>query len=140
MEDVHENENNDYEMLKKLKKISQLYPMAKAKNRSEEAKVRILSRVISGTSSVLSVLQRAPSEPASQRYINALCMSMREFYFIEEEKSPKGARKVEGPRVFFWRPSIRAMTNLEFQSQTVLVDVLRFSSLEKADESVERVV
>lgn len=71
MEDVREEDDDEYAALDRLTtRIDQLTPMARPKDRDDEAKVRFLSSAVNGTAWGLSALQRLPAERSYQRLIN----------------------------------------------------------------------
>lgn len=88
LEDVIDNEDDDYMALEKLtQRIDQLATMARKKYKHNQAKVHFITRAIISAQLGLSALQITPNEPSYQRLINELYTSMRE----------QGAHKFKNP-------------------------------------------
>lgn len=77
-ESVGEDDGDDYATLDKLtRRINGLPAMARPKGRDDEAKMKYITKSVSGTKWSLHARRRISLEPSFQRLTNALYKSMR---------------------------------------------------------------
>lgn len=97
--DVREEGEDDYEALDKfIQWISQLALMARAENRDDEAKVRLLTKAVTATEWGVNVQQRIPAEPSFQTLINASYISMSELGTFHAKSSVEPSVQAGGFR------------------------------------------
>lgn len=88
IEDVRNDDEDDYATLERpTKRVNELAPMARVKDKDNEAKVRLLTKAVSGTRWGLHAQQRVPVEPSFQSLTNALYESMRELGTYQQKES-----------------------------------------------------